>query len=276
MKGFFGLQPKRPDRAVHGYVYYRWTDRYMAAARFVLDRPAFGWLRTAAGRWLERTHHAKVVPAHDARRLITLDKAIEWRGLEQVVPFPVARDIVLDASPAITLAPCACREVARSHGEYDGSCGSIDSCLYVGDPIASFVAAKQPGARSIDRDEALRVMEEAAAHGNIHTLWFKDAADGRMYAICNCCTCCCIGMKAERAGFSPLARSGYIAHVTADRCAGCRACLPACPFGALSMQGGVVVVDESACMGCGVCVTACPAGVISLEPGGPVEPLPQT
>ena len=276
MKRLFTLQRSRPDRAVHGYFYYRWTDRYMAAARWVLDRPGLGWIRRRAGLWLERTHHAKVVPASDARRIITLDHPIEWRGLERVVPFAQARDIVLDASPTIALAPCACRAVARDRGEYDGSCGEIASCLYLGDPIASFVAEKQSGARRITSEEALRVVENAAARGNVHTLWFKDAAGGRMYAVCNCCSCCCIGMRAERAGFSPLAGSGYLAAVTEAGCTACGACVQACPFSAIELSGDVVRVDSNACMGCGVCVGTCPHGALALEPGGAVDPLPDT
>lgn len=268
------LQPARPDRALHGYAYYRWTERYMALARWVLDRPGLGWLRDRAGHWLERTHHAKVVSVDDARRIITLDEPISWKGLEHVVPFQQARDVILDASPAITLAPCACRAVADRLGEYDGTCGSVDSCIYVGDPIAQFVAGRQAGARSVSPDEALAVLDRAAAAGNIHTIWFKDAADGRMYAICNCCSCCCIGMKAGRAGFSPLAASGYLADVRSDACTGCGACADGCPFGAIAIHGSRAVVDETACMGCGVCVAACPEGAITLQVGGPVDPLP--
>jgi ferredoxin len=274
MRRLFGLMPGHPVRAAHGYVYYRWTTRYMAAARFVLDRPALGGLRTIAGRWLERTHHAKVVPLEDARRVIALGKAIEWRGLEHVVPFATARDIILKSDPAMTLATCACRAVAEEQGEYSGACGPLASCLYVGSPIAEFVAEKQPDARTVDRDEALDVLERAAALGSVHTLWFKDAAGGRMYAICNCCSCCCIGLRADRAGFSPLAASGFLARVDASNCVACGKCVDACAFEALRMSHGAVAVDEEACLGCGACVHACGRSALSLTPGGQVEALP--
>jgi ferredoxin len=246
----------------------------MALARWVLDRPGLGWLRLRAGRWLEETHHAKVVSAEDARRIITLDEPITWKGLERVVPFAEARDVVLTAAPSITLAPCACRAVAKGLGEYDGTCGSTDSCIYVGDPIAEFVARKQPGARAVAPDEALSVLERAAKAGNIHTIWFKDAAGGRMYAICNCCSCCCIGMKAGRAGFSPIAASGYLAYVERECCTGCGSCVDACMFHAVAIDDGTATVDAAACMGCGVCVSVCPALAITCDPGGAVDPLP--
>jgi ferredoxin len=267
MGRFLRMQPDRPDRAVHGYVYYRWTSRYMAVVRYFLEREwLFKPLRTAAGRHLERTHHAKIVPTADARRLIQIDQPIEYRNLESVVPFAVARDIVLDSPATITLARCACRNVAEKRGTRDSECGPLETCLYIGDPIATFVAEKQPDARIITADEALEVVSAAAQRGDIHTLWFKDAAAGRMYAMCNCCSCCCIGLKSTRAGFSPLVGSGYLAHVDTERCTGCGQCIDACAFEALSIaESGIVAVDSALCLGCGACSARCPEHALSLE-----------
>lgn len=275
---------------MHGYIYYRWTDRYVAAVKFFLERR---WLipraREALGRRLADGHHAKVVPTCQARSVITLDRPIEWRDLERAVPFELARDILLEASPRIALAECACRAAARrdrprkAHGEDGerpsgdeaGRCGPVDSCLYVGEAIATAVVRLRPDkARLIDRDEAIGVVEAAAARGNMHTLWFKDAAAGRMYAICNCCSCCCVGLAGHREGFGPLVPSGFVVDVDVAGCDACGACEPACPFDAIAL-GASAVVDPAACHGCGVCVGVCPAGVLHLEsaPGG-VERMP--
>jgi NAD-dependent dihydropyrimidine dehydrogenase PreA subunit len=272
--GFFKLQPRRPDRAIHGYIYYRWTAWYVATARAVLERGrALGPIRTLLGRRLESTHHAKVVPTADARRVIELDRPIALHNSESVVPFPVARDIVLDEPRTIAIARCACRAVADDRGERDHDCGPIEQCLYVGDPVASFVIAKQ-GARRATAAEALAVIEAAASRGDVHTLWFKDAAAGRMYAICNCCPSCCLGFKARENGFSPLAGSGFVARVDAAACTACGACQRACPFGAVHVDQ-LAVVDAAACLGCGVCVEACPSEAIALAPAaeGP-QPIP--
>jgi NAD-dependent dihydropyrimidine dehydrogenase PreA subunit len=267
MGRFLRMQPNRPDRAAHGYVYYRWTSRYVAVVRYFLERDwLFEPLRTAAGRHLERTHHAKVVPTSDARRLIKIDQPIEYRNLESVVPFAVARDIVLDSPATITLARCACRAVSEQRGTRSAECGPLETCLYIGDPIATFVAEKQPDARVITAEEALAVVSAAAERGDIHTLWFKDAAAGRMYAMCNCCSCCCIGLKSARAGFSPLVGSGYRARVDTHRCTGCGLCTGSCAFDALSISAaGTVVVDTALCLGCGACTARCPEGALSLE-----------
>ncbi|MDP3017573.1 MAG: 4Fe-4S binding protein, partial [Deltaproteobacteria bacterium] len=42
-----------------------------------------------------------------------------------------------------------------------------------------------------------------------------------------------------------------------ETCTGCEACIPSCPFGALSMKEGIAVVDEK-CTFCGACVNVCP------------------
>jgi len=251
----------------------------MGVIRYFLDGGGkrFEPLRSAAARHLERTHHAKVVSATDARRLIRIDAPIDYRDLESVVPYPVARDIVLDASAPIALAECACRKVADRRGDRDSACGPLETCLYVGDPIASFVAEKQHGARLVTAEEALAVVEGAAARGNVHTLWFKDAAAGRMYAICNCCRCCCIGLKSDAAGFSPLAGSGYVAAVDRARCTSCGNCVGTCAFSALALPGGVkpVAIDAERCLGCGACVAMCPERALRLEvaENGP-QPVP--
>ncbi len=49
-----------------------------------------------------------------------------------------------------------------------------------------------------------------------------------------------------------------------ETCTGCEACIPSCPFGALSMANGKAVVDEK-CTFCGACVDVCPVSAITLE-----------
>ncbi len=49
-----------------------------------------------------------------------------------------------------------------------------------------------------------------------------------------------------------------------ETCTGCEACVPSCPFGALSMKEQIAVVDEK-CNFCGACVDVCPVSAITLE-----------
>lgn len=56
-----------------------------------------------------------------------------------------------------------------------------------------------------------------------------------------------------------------VASVNTSICAGCKTCLPLCPYKAISWneQDNSAFVTDILCRGCGVCVAACPAGAIS-------------
>jgi heterodisulfide reductase subunit A len=56
----------------------------------------------------------------------------------------------------------------------------------------------------------------------------------------------------------------FVAEVSAELCAGCRVCLNACPFSAISRneEAAKAEVNPALCMGCGTCVAACPCNAI--------------
>jgi heterodisulfide reductase subunit A-like polyferredoxin len=95
--------------------------------------------------------------------------------------------------------------------------------------------------------------------------YYKGAMLHRFYAICNCCSCCCGAMEAQRNGTPMLTSSGYVAQVDADLCAGCETCAEFCQFAAISVDDGLACIDAAACMSCGVCVAHCPQEAISLQ-----------
>ena len=60
--------------------------------------------------------------------------------------------------------------------------------------------------------------------------------------------------------------AGQRAAVAVDSCQGCRLCVEACRFEAISpSEDGSVVVDDIACEGCRVCRAVCPEDAISLR-----------
>ncbi|MEW6546669.1 MAG: CoB--CoM heterodisulfide reductase iron-sulfur subunit A family protein [Bacillota bacterium] len=69
-------------------------------------------------------------------------------------------------------------------------------------------------------------------------------------------------LSAGRVTISPV-----VAQVAEEICSGCRACLPVCPYNAISYHEGfkVVQVNEALCKGCGTCVAACPSGALSVS-----------
>lgn len=54
--------------------------------------------------------------------------------------------------------------------------------------------------------------------------------------------------------------------IDAEKCVGCRACVPYCPVSSILMEGGKARIDEEECVDCGVCLRAdvCPKKAIGM------------
>jgi len=240
-------------KRIEGYFYGARTALYLKPATFSR--------LIALGKDSESadSYHGKVVTGDDAVKLIAIDRPVALTNLEHVIPYSRAKDIILNGG-SIAVLQCPCRE------QKEDSCEPRDVCLVVGEPFAGFVVDHQPGkARRISVDEALSIIEAEEERGHIHTAWFKDAMHDRFYAICNCCRCCCLGMKSFFRGVPRLAHSGYRPEVGYELCDGCAHCTEICPFGAVSVGGsGEIAVSIDKCMGCGLCVSHCPNGAMKL------------
>jgi ferredoxin len=261
---------------LHGYVYGRWPYGYIGLATGERRLPsALAPVVRAAERLFLRTrdgrdpaarkrrfadrYHGKVVPTEAAEQLVTLDRPIALSGLEKIVPYATARDIVLTDPDHIVALECPCRSVR------DDPCLPLDVCLIVGEPFAGFVIAHhRKKARWITQEEAVGILRAERDRGHVHHAFFKDAMLDRFYAICNCCSCCCGAMQAWHSGTPMLASSGYVSRVAAEACVGCGRCAEVCPFDAIEMDGERARVDADRCMGCGVCVATCTNGALAL------------
>lgn len=265
---------------LHGYVYARWPYLYIGigTGEHPLARkakPVISWIDRAITRRAKQplqaqaegassptfadTYHGKVVTLEAAKQLVNVGKDVDLGDLEQIIPYTLARDIVLKNPDHIVALECPCR-AARPN-----PCLPLDVCLIVGEPFAGFIAEHQPRrSRWITADEAGEILAAEHARGHVHHAFFKDAMLGRFYAICNCCDCCCGAMQAQRNGEPMLAASGYVCQADVELCAGCGECVDQCQFHALALKGGRSVVDFDKCMGCGVCVDRCPQGALSL------------
>jgi len=85
--------------ALHGYIYGRWTPQYI---RLLLNF-IFPKLKPRGRKWWADRFHCKVVPPEEAKAIITIDKDITRCDLEQIIPYPMARDFVLKAPPDIVV-----------------------------------------------------------------------------------------------------------------------------------------------------------------------------
>ena len=205
------------------------------------------------------TYHGKVIPLDAAKQLVTVQEDIHLENLEKVIPYKLARDIILQEPQHLGVLVCPCRAAREK------PCLPMDVCLIVGEPFVGMMSENsEKKFRQINQAEALQILEEEDARGHVHHAFFKDAMLGRFYAICNCCSCCCGAIQSQLNGSNMLSSSGYLAVVDEAICVGCGSCEGACQFHALKTNDGVSQVDYAACMGCGICVTHCPQGAISL------------
>jgi NAD-dependent dihydropyrimidine dehydrogenase PreA subunit len=214
-------------------------------------------------------YHGKVLPLRTAIQLVTVNEEVKITNLEKVIPYPRARDIILQNPEHILALECPCRS------ERANPCLPLDVCLIVGEPFASFVEEHHPRrSRRITPEEAVDILRAEDERGHVHHAFFKDAMLGRFYSICNCCACCCGAIKAHQHGTPMLASSGYECEVDEEFCIGCGECSAYCQFGALSLGAYATVVDTEKCMGCGVCVEKCANGALMLRrEAGKGEPL---
>jgi ferredoxin len=242
--------------ALHGYIYARWINQYIN----LLISYIFPRLRPRGKRWLSDRYHSKVLTQEQAEAIITIDQEIPLRDLEQIIPYPMARNLVLEGPPDVAVYECACRH-ARAN-----PCQPTQVCMVIGQPFVDFILEHNPkSSRRLTQAEALELLQAEHERGHLHSAWFKDACMDRFYALCNCCKCCCCGIEAmTKYGIPMMAPSGYVAQVDETLCTACGTCVDACPFGALFLNETRVIMDWEKCMGCGVCVGQCPSEALSL------------
>lgn len=251
---------------LHGYIYLRIFKQYL---KFLIRTNPTS--HQSVRKFVANRYHSKVLTNNHARRLITLDKDIPYQEIEQIVPYKIARSIVMKAPPKIAAFECACRHSRPN------PCLPTQVCLFIGELYADFMLEHHPKeSQLLTQTEALKIIDEEHERGHIHSAWFKDATIDRFYAICNCCKCCCGGIETMvKYGIPIMASSGYVAQSDDGKCKTCGTCVNVCPFNALSLNQDHVIINWNKCMGCGVCVDKCTNKVLSLvrdeKKGVPLE-----
>jgi ferredoxin len=247
-----GAPRRRLVDLVHSYIYSRWSKEYIG---FVIKV----WLPRMSDRtkrWWADHYHGKVITTELAKAIITIDHDIKRCDLEQIIPYPTAREIVLTNPTEVIIYDCPCRAMREN------PCQPTMVCMLIG--TGDFMLEHHPDkTRRITREEALDLLDAEHQRGHVHTAYFKDAIDNRFYAICNCCRCCCGGLEAMRNQLPMVTSSGFVAQVDAGLCAACGTCEELCPFDAITVNGHASV-DWEKCMGCGVCEGHCDNEAITL------------
>lgn len=255
------------------------------SVRYGLNDTFFVWLRTAfwPGRDDERSR--SLAPRvndyfpvffdqyrgieHRGLRALPVEETISTEGLKQAVPYEeVAK--VLEAQDYFCVTVCPCRHRKNLDPAAPNCRHTTENCLHFGG-LARYIVENGLG-REITREDARRVLLEAADEGLVHGVsnWLEGVD-----TICNCCKCCCMWFE----GFHVLKHaksmdaSNYILRAEPATCKACGLCAKRCPMEALSLEpsplaenkkGLAASLKEDLCIGCGVCARKCPTGSLSL------------
>jgi len=102
---------------------------------------------------------------------------------------PNEAEEIVDGSEGLALGPCTCRAVFRN-------CDNpVNAEIMVGLTRNIFMEERPHNYREITKQEAKDVLRQCHQRGLIHTI-VKCRQD--FYAICNCCSCCCVPLRLSK------------------------------------------------------------------------------
>jgi hypothetical protein len=96
---------------------------------------------------------------------------------------------VVDISSQLYLGPCTCREVFKN-------CDNpIMAEIMIGFHTHAFVDERPQDYRKLTKEEAKEVLRDCHEKGLMHTII---KCKNEFYAVCNCCTCCCVPYRLSK------------------------------------------------------------------------------
>jgi hypothetical protein len=102
---------------------------------------------------------------------------------------PAEAEKVLDIAEGVAVGPCTCRSVFRN------CANPIDVEILLGPSRHTLLEAMPHDSREITKEAAREILRDCHNRGLIHTI---ARCRGDFYAICNCCTCCCVPLRLSR------------------------------------------------------------------------------
>lgn len=145
--------------------YREWVLRYYIFQARWTKIPLIGRLV----RWVANLYGQRA----SSVSLLTLDEAEE----------------IIDSSAALAVGPCTCRAVFHNCDH------PVETEIMVGLGQNVFVEERPHENRRINRQEAKDILRDCHERGLIHTI---ARCQQNFYAICNCCSCCCVPLRLKK------------------------------------------------------------------------------
>jgi hypothetical protein len=120
-------------------------------------------------RWVANSYGKKSSSAY----LLTLDEAIE----------------IVESAKELALGPCDCRSV------FHNCDNPINVEIMIGLTQNIFMTERPSQYQEIDKQKAIEILQDCHQRGLIHTVV---RCRNDFYAICNCCSCCCVPLRLNR------------------------------------------------------------------------------
>ncbi len=90
---------------------------------------------------------------------------------------------IVDLADSVSLGPCSCRDEFKNCGH------PVMSEIVLGRGGREVYASRVKEFRQVSREDAKNVLREAHAKHLTHSIM---RCGGHFYAVCNCCSCCCV------------------------------------------------------------------------------------
>jgi ferredoxin len=259
-----------------GYSYYCVAPAVIGFVEFSLMRARQDMDQPALSRAYEDYFDSEDNLAHglfsgqtQMGRTLVHESSLDPDEVAELLTHQRARDVVGSAETwGVSL--CFCRHKAEHLGK---RCAApMENCLTLN--MGARMLIHRGLARSIERGEALQILDRARQQGLVH---IGDNVQQQLTYICNCCSCCCGQLRAinEMGLNGAVKTSPFLASIDRDRCRGCGRCARRCPVQAIGIHAlpphikrkarMYSVVDESICLGCGLCKPECKQGALTLQ-----------
>ena len=129
-------------------------------------------------------------------RIPLLGRVVRWaanaygRNMEGAYLLtPDEAEAIVDSAEGVAVGPCTCRTIFRN-------CDNpIDVEILLGSTRHIFMEHMPHDSHEITKEEAREIPRDCHRRGLIHTV-IKCRED--YYAICNCCSCCCVPLRMSK------------------------------------------------------------------------------